>query len=85
MNIALNWLETLLRWGHVIAGIAWVGTSFYFNWFDLSTRKARGEGGAGRMFAARCMRFTAATSIIMSNTGRRRKRQACWPIPGPPS
>ena len=41
MNIALNWLETLLRWGHVIAGIAWVGTSFYFNWFDLSARKAR--------------------------------------------
>lgn len=39
----LDWLAILLRWGHVMAGIAWIGTSFYFNWFDLSVRPA-GEG-----------------------------------------
>ena len=26
----IDWLDFLLRWLHVIAGIAWIGTSFYF-------------------------------------------------------
>jgi uncharacterized membrane protein len=26
----LDWLELAVRWIHVIAGIAWIGTSFYF-------------------------------------------------------
>lgn len=34
----LDWLAILSRWGHVMAGIAWIGTSFYFNRFDLSVR-----------------------------------------------
>jgi uncharacterized membrane protein len=38
MQEFLDWLAVLLRWGHVMAGIAWIGTSFYFNWFDLSVR-----------------------------------------------
>lgn len=38
MSELLDWLAILLRWGHVMAGIAWIGTSFYFNWFDLSVR-----------------------------------------------
>jgi uncharacterized membrane protein len=29
-------LEMLLRWLHVIAGIAWIGSSFYFIWLDNS-------------------------------------------------
>ena len=32
---AIDWLNLLLRWGHVIAGIAWIGSSFYFIWLDL--------------------------------------------------
>lgn len=40
MQDTLDWLAILLRWGHVMAGIAWIGTSFYFNWFDLSVRPA---------------------------------------------
>lgn len=27
---AIEWLELAVRWFHVIAGIAWIGTSFYF-------------------------------------------------------
>ena len=34
-----DWLNLLLRWGHMIAGIAWIGTSFYFVALDLSLRK----------------------------------------------
>ena len=39
MDILYEWLGYLARWGHVLAGITWVGTSFYFNWLDLSDRK----------------------------------------------
>ncbi len=30
----LDWLALLLRWLHVVAGIAWIGASFYFVWLD---------------------------------------------------
>lgn len=38
MDILLDWAGYLARWGHVMAGITWIGTSFYFNWLDLSER-----------------------------------------------
>jgi uncharacterized membrane protein len=28
------WLEYLLRFSHLVAGIAWIGSSFYFIWLD---------------------------------------------------
>jgi uncharacterized membrane protein len=34
----LDWLNLILRWGHMIAGIAWIGTSFYFVALDFSLR-----------------------------------------------
>jgi uncharacterized membrane protein len=30
----VDWLNLLVRWLHVIAGIAWIGSSFYFIWLD---------------------------------------------------
>jgi uncharacterized membrane protein len=33
-----DWLDLLIRWLHVIAAIAWVGTSFYFVILDQSLR-----------------------------------------------
>lgn len=32
--LLLDWLDLIIRWIHVIVGIAWIGTSFYFNWLD---------------------------------------------------
>ena len=32
----LDWCGLLVRWLHVIAGIAWIGSSFYFVWLDNS-------------------------------------------------
>ncbi len=32
------WLNLALRWLHVIAGICWIGASFYFVWLDNSLR-----------------------------------------------
>jgi len=39
----LDWLNLLLRWLHVIAGIAWIGASFYFVWLDLNLEKPKDE------------------------------------------
>ncbi len=32
--LVLDWLDLIVRWIHIIVGIAWIGTSFYFNWLD---------------------------------------------------
>ena len=37
---AADWLNLLVRWAHLVAGIAWIGTSFYFIALDLSLRRA---------------------------------------------
>ncbi len=29
-----DWLNLLVRWLHVITGVAWIGASFYFVWLD---------------------------------------------------
>ncbi len=49
----LDWANLLLRWLHVITGIAWVGSSFYFVWLDNHLIKPtspelldKGVGGA---------------------------------------
>lgn len=34
MNDAIPWLDLILRWTHVFAGILWVGTTYYFTWLD---------------------------------------------------
>jgi uncharacterized membrane protein len=48
----VDWLNLLVRWLHFIAGIAWIGSSFYFIWLDnhLEAPKdpqddAKGVGG----------------------------------------
>ena len=48
----LEWVNLLLRWAHVITGIAWIGASFYFVGLDNSLAppadekdKAKGIGG----------------------------------------
>jgi uncharacterized membrane protein len=38
-----SWLSMALRWLHLITGIAWIGSSFYFVWLDNNLRKARDE------------------------------------------
>ncbi|MDR3518328.1 MAG: urate hydroxylase PuuD [Azospirillaceae bacterium] len=40
--IVWEWVRLCLRWLHVIAGIAWIGSSFYFIALDLSLRRRDG-------------------------------------------
>ncbi|HEX8496574.1 MAG TPA: urate hydroxylase PuuD, partial [Actinomycetales bacterium] len=37
----LDWLNFLLRWAHVVTGIAWIGSSFYFVMLDMSLSKPK--------------------------------------------
>src|SRR5207248_11326189 len=37
-----DWLNLLLRWSHLMAGIGWIGTSFYFVALDLSLKRREG-------------------------------------------
>ena len=41
-----EWLQLLIRWVHVIAGIAWIGASFYFVWLDLHLQPPPGARDA---------------------------------------
>ena len=47
----IDWLDFVLRWLHVIAGIVWIGTSFYFvaldNHLDPPRRPEDAEAGVG--------------------------------------
>jgi uncharacterized membrane protein len=47
-----DWLNLALRWAHVITGIAWIGSSFYFNWLDsqLETPDEPREGVEGELW-----------------------------------
>jgi uncharacterized membrane protein len=51
----VDFLSLLLRWLHIIAGIAWIGSSFYFIWLDHSldppTPEAARKGVAGELWA----------------------------------
>ncbi|HYM61019.1 MAG TPA: urate hydroxylase PuuD [Thermoanaerobaculia bacterium] len=29
-----NWLQLILRWFHVVAGVAWIGLLYFFNWVN---------------------------------------------------
>ena len=53
----VEFLGLLLRWLHVIAGIAWIGSSFYFIWLDNSLdapepgSEAAKKGVSGELWA----------------------------------
>ncbi len=52
----LEWLSLLGRWVHLITGIAWIGSSFYFVWLDNHLQKPkddalRQKGVGGELWA----------------------------------
>ncbi|MBS0558403.1 MAG: urate hydroxylase PuuD [Proteobacteria bacterium] len=43
-----SWLNLVIRWFHVMAGILWIGTSFFFIWLD-NVLQPEAEGGKGHV------------------------------------
>jgi uncharacterized membrane protein len=39
IDVLWHWIEAFIRWLHVIAGIAWIGSSFFFMHLDYSLKK----------------------------------------------
>jgi uncharacterized membrane protein len=40
MNPEMNtWLQALLRWAHVVAGVIWIGHLYFFNWVNAHFAK----------------------------------------------
>ncbi len=70
----LDWGSLLLRWTHVITGIAWIGSSFYFVWLDnhlLEPERPDGEADvAGELWAVhgggfyRARKYRVAPQIL---------------------
>ena len=44
----VDWLNLLTRWLHLIAGIAWIGASFYFVMLDNSLSRPKKKEDAAR-------------------------------------
>ncbi|MBV8367958.1 MAG: urate hydroxylase PuuD [Candidatus Eremiobacteraeota bacterium] len=44
----LDWLNLIARWAHLVAGISWIGASFYFVWLDDSLNAPESADDARR-------------------------------------
>lgn len=52
----VSWLSLAIRWLHLITGIAWIGSSFYFIWLDNSlkppsSQEDQDQGVGGELWA----------------------------------
>ena len=71
MDVFLGeWVNLLLRWAHMVVGIGWIGTSFYFMALDYSLIKRSARTRACSAPPGRCM---AAASITSRNSPSRRR------------
>jgi uncharacterized membrane protein len=41
--VILDWANALVRWAHIMAGIAWIGSSFFFIWLEASLKRRPGQ------------------------------------------
>ncbi|MGQ0559007.1 MAG: urate hydroxylase PuuD [Sphingosinicella sp.] len=46
-----EWLNLGLRWLHLVAGIAWIGSSFYFVWLDNHLAKPAQGDASGELWS----------------------------------
>jgi uncharacterized membrane protein len=46
-----EWLNLAIRWLHLVAGIAWIGASFYFVWLDNHLKPPAGGEASGEVWS----------------------------------
>jgi uncharacterized membrane protein len=66
--ILAEWLSLALRWVHVMTGIMWIGTSFFFIWLDASLRHhaAPKPGMAGESWLVHGGGFYAVEKFLVA-------------------
>ena len=67
-TVCYEWGSLLLRWTHIVAGIAWIGSSFYFMHLDAAIK---GIPEIPKTRAAKPGRCTAAAFIRCANISSR--------------
>jgi uncharacterized membrane protein len=62
------WAELAVRWLHLTAGIAWIGSSFYFMWLDshLKPPVEPGEGVSGELWAVHSGGFYQSQKFMVA-------------------
>lgn len=62
-----EWAHLVLRWFHIIAGIAWIGSSFFFMWLDshLETRPDAEEGDKGELWMVHSGGFYQVKKLLL--------------------
>jgi uncharacterized membrane protein len=65
------WANLALRWLHLIAGIAWIGSSFYFMWLDshLVAPAEKREGVAGELWSVHSGGFYHQMKFMVAPAG----------------
>ena len=79
----LDWLNLLVRWLHMIAGIAWIGASFYFVMLDNSLitpkRAADAERGvSGELWAVHGGGFYVSQKFLVGPKGEPLSEDLHW-------
>jgi len=70
----LDWLNLLVRWLHLVAGIAWIGASFYFVMLDSSLSQPKREsdvarGVSGELWAVHGGGFYVSQKFLLGPQG----------------
>ena len=63
-----EWLNLILRWIHVTAAIAWIGSSFFFMWLDAHIRRSKSAkpGVEGELWLVHGGGFYAIDKIMVA-------------------
>lgn len=67
-----SWANLAFRWLHLTAGIAWIGSSFYFMWLDSHLKppaKPLGGGVAGELWSVHSGGFYHQTKFMVAPEG----------------
>jgi uncharacterized membrane protein len=65
------WANLAIRWLHLTAGIAWIGSSFYFMWLDshLKAPAEKRDGVAGELWSVHSGGFYHQTKFMVAPAG----------------
>jgi uncharacterized membrane protein len=79
-----DWLNLLVRWLHIITGIAWIGASFYFVWLDnhlvppRDPKDASGRGVHGEIWSVHGGGFYHAQKFMLGPKGEPLSEDLHW-------
>jgi uncharacterized membrane protein len=79
----VDWLNLGVRWLHLIAGIAWIGASFYFIMLDLSLKPPKRSedtkrGVAGELWAVHGGGFYVSQKFLVGPKGEPLSEDLHW-------